>query len=105
MEIARDAKLNPFKDVQVFRNMVELLGAIPINLNENMWESDDLIDKKIDYNKPPKEGDGAWHIRIRMIDPDGENFDRIFQSIPTTRKLSKKETPDDIIDLEHFHDS
>ncbi|GJS27085.1 hypothetical protein Tco_0487705 [Tanacetum coccineum] len=35
-EIARDAKLNPFKDVLVFRKMVEFLGAIPINLKGNM---------------------------------------------------------------------
>ncbi|GJT53637.1 hypothetical protein Tco_0988691 [Tanacetum coccineum] len=33
-EIARDTELNPFKDVLVFRKMVEFLGAIPINLRE-----------------------------------------------------------------------
>ncbi|GKC52237.1 hypothetical protein Tco_1074982 [Tanacetum coccineum] len=70
-----------------------------------MWESEDMIDKKIDWNKPPKEGDGAWHIRIELIDPDGEKFDRVFQSIPTTRKLSEKEKPSDILDLEHFYDA
>ncbi|GKF69010.1 MAK10-like protein, partial [Tanacetum coccineum] len=104
-EIARDAELNPFKDVLVFRKMVEFLGAIPINFKGNMWESKDMIDKKIDWNKPPKEGDGAWHIRIEMIDPDGENFVRVFQSILITRKLSEKEKPSDIIDLEHFYDA
>ncbi|GKD10175.1 hypothetical protein Tco_1189860 [Tanacetum coccineum] len=31
-ETAIDAELNPFKDVLVFRRMVEFLGAIPINL-------------------------------------------------------------------------
>nr|GEW22709.1 ribonuclease H-like domain-containing protein [Tanacetum cinerariifolium] len=34
-EIARDAELNPFKDVLVCKKMVELLGAIPINLKVN----------------------------------------------------------------------
>ncbi|GJW48679.1 MAK10-like protein [Tanacetum coccineum] len=34
--IARDAEVNPFKDVLVFRKMVEFLGAIPINLKGNM---------------------------------------------------------------------
>ncbi|GJZ58573.1 hypothetical protein Tco_0614067 [Tanacetum coccineum] len=48
LEIAREADLNPFKDVLVFRKMVEFLGAVPISLNENMWESEDLIEKKID---------------------------------------------------------
>ncbi|GKE04903.1 hypothetical protein Tco_1396921 [Tanacetum coccineum] len=46
-EIARDAELNPFKDTLVFRRMVEFLGAIPINLKSNMWESEDLIKKSI----------------------------------------------------------
>ncbi|GKB22915.1 hypothetical protein Tco_0862316 [Tanacetum coccineum] len=48
LEIARDAELNPFKDVLVFRKIVEFLGVVPINLKGNMWESDDLIEKKID---------------------------------------------------------
>ncbi|GJW63865.1 hypothetical protein Tco_0115749 [Tanacetum coccineum] len=47
-EIARDAKLNPFKDVLVFRKMVEFLGAIPINLKINMSESEELVEKRID---------------------------------------------------------
>nr|GEW10585.1 hypothetical protein [Tanacetum cinerariifolium] len=37
-KIAKDPRVNPFKDVLVFRKMVEFLGAIPINLKENMWE-------------------------------------------------------------------
>ncbi|GJS08368.1 hypothetical protein Tco_0365164 [Tanacetum coccineum] len=104
-EIANDADLNPFKDVLVFRNMVEFLGAIPINLKGNMWESEYMIEKKMDWNKPPKEGDDAWHIRIELIDPDGEKFDRNFQSILTIRKLSEKEKPSDILDLDYFYDS
>ncbi|GJW51693.1 hypothetical protein Tco_0093044 [Tanacetum coccineum] len=76
-EIARDVELNPFKDVLVFRKMIEFLGAIPINLKENMWESEELIDKN----------------RIELIDPDGEKFNKTFQSIPATRKLSEKENP------------
>ncbi|GKD79028.1 hypothetical protein Tco_1341649 [Tanacetum coccineum] len=58
-EMDRDDELNPFKDVLVFRRMVEFLGAIPINLKGNMWESEELIEKKIDWNRPPKGGDGA----------------------------------------------
>ncbi|GKA68888.1 MAK10-like protein [Tanacetum coccineum] len=46
-EIARDVEINPFKDVLVFRRMVEFLGAIPINLKRNMWESEDLIENPI----------------------------------------------------------
>ncbi|GJX95443.1 MAK10-like protein, partial [Tanacetum coccineum] len=78
-DIARDAEVNPFNDVLVFRKMVEFLGAIPINLKGNMWKSEDLVENCIYWNRPPKEGDGVWHIRIKLIDPDGEKFDRAFQ--------------------------
>ncbi|GJW69910.1 MAK10-like protein [Tanacetum coccineum] len=103
-EISRDAELNPFKDTLVFRRMVEFLGAIPINLKCNMWESEDLIKKPINWDKPPKNGDGAWHAKIRLIDLDGEEFTKTLQSIPTTRKLSERESPREIIDLDHFYD-
>nr|GFC57464.1 hypothetical protein [Tanacetum cinerariifolium] len=73
-EISRDAELNPFKDTLVFRRMVEFLGTIPIYLKCNMWESEDLIEKPIDWSKPPKNGDEAWHAKIWLIDPDGEEF-------------------------------
>ncbi|GJQ98616.1 hypothetical protein Tco_0009755 [Tanacetum coccineum] len=78
----------------------ELMEELALYDNEK-----DMIEKKMDWNKPPKEGDGAWHNRIELIDPDGEKFDRVFQSIPITRKLYEKEKPSDIIDLEHFYDS
>ncbi|GKA58178.1 MAK10-like protein [Tanacetum coccineum] len=104
-EISRDAELNPFKDTLVFRRMVEFLGAIPINLKCNMWESENLIEKPINWDKPPKNGDGAWHAKIRLIDPDGEEFTKTLQSIPTTRKLYERESPREIIDLDHFYDT
>nr|GFA14481.1 hypothetical protein [Tanacetum cinerariifolium] len=104
-EISRNAELNPFKDTLVFRRMVEFLGAIPINLKCNMWESEYLIKKPINWDKLSKNGDGAWHAKIRLIDPDEEEFSKTFQSIPTTRKLSKRESPKKIIDLDHFYDT
>ncbi|GJS12667.1 MAK10-like protein [Tanacetum coccineum] len=104
-EIARDVEVNPFKDVLVFRKMVEFLGAILINLKGNMWESKDLIKNPINWNRPPKEGDGVCHIRIELINLDGEKFDRAFQSILTNRRISLNENPSDILNLDHFHDS
>nr|GEX98200.1 hypothetical protein [Tanacetum cinerariifolium] len=66
--VTRDAELNPSKDVLVFRTMVEFLGTIPINLKENMWETKELIKKKIDWNKPSKEGDENYSKkRIQAI--------------------------------------
>ncbi|GJV07251.1 MAK10-like protein [Tanacetum coccineum] len=76
-EISRDAEFNPFKDTLVFRRM----------------------------DKPPKDRDGAWHAKIKRIDPDGEEFTKTFQTIPTTRKLSERESPREIIDLDHFYDT
>ncbi|GJU01576.1 DNA-directed DNA polymerase [Tanacetum coccineum] len=54
--------------------MVEFLGAIPINLKRNMWESKDLIKNPINWDKPPKNGDWSWHAKIRLMDLDGEEF-------------------------------
>ncbi|GJY01813.1 hypothetical protein Tco_0359965 [Tanacetum coccineum] len=101
-EIARDAEINPSKDVLMFKRMVEFLGSIPIKLKSNMWESEDLINNLINWNKPPKNGDGAWHAKIRLIDPDREEFTKTLQSIPTTRKLSERENTREIIDLDHY---
>ncbi|GKB09617.1 hypothetical protein Tco_0837929 [Tanacetum coccineum] len=93
------------EDVLVFRRMVEFLGAIPINLKSNMWESEDLIKNTINWDKPPKNKDGAWHAKIRLIVPDGVELTKTLQSIPTTRKLSERESPREIIDLDHFYDT
>ncbi|GJU14285.1 MAK10-like protein [Tanacetum coccineum] len=76
-EISRDSKHNPLKDTLVFRRM----------------------------DKPPKNEDGAWHAKIRLIDPDGEEFTKTLQSIPTTRKLSERQSSREIIDLDHFYDT
>ncbi|GJW04917.1 hypothetical protein Tco_1563773 [Tanacetum coccineum] len=88
----------------------ELKNTVGCNLNPSDGPGkpnklEDLIKIGIDWNKKPKRGDGAWHAKIRLIDPDEEKFTKTFQSIPTTRKLSEKENPSEIIDLDHFHNS
>ncbi|GKA98289.1 hypothetical protein Tco_0826226 [Tanacetum coccineum] len=45
-ELARDVELNPFKDIIVFRKMVEFLGTTPINLKENL----DIAQEKETFN-------------------------------------------------------
>nr|GEU50386.1 hypothetical protein [Tanacetum cinerariifolium] len=63
-------------------------------------------DRKYDrLEQATKRGDEAWHAKIRLIDPDGEEFTKTFQSIPTTRKFFEKENPSEVINLDHFHDS
>ncbi|GKB32176.1 hypothetical protein Tco_0871577 [Tanacetum coccineum] len=88
-EIDRDAEINPFKDVLVFRRMVEFLGAIPINLKRNMWELKGLIENPINWDKPPKNRDGAWHSKIRLIDPDREEFTKTLQIQTDSNKAAK----------------
>ncbi|GJT97630.1 MAK10-like protein [Tanacetum coccineum] len=97
-EISRDVELNPFKDTLVFRRMVEFLGAIPINLKCNMWESEDLIKKPINWDKPLKNRDGAWHAKIRLINLDGEEFTKTLQSIPTVQERSSTWTTSTTLD-------
>ncbi|GJT10361.1 hypothetical protein Tco_0857403 [Tanacetum coccineum] len=83
-EIARDAEINPFKDV---------------------LELEDLIENPINWDKPPKNSDGAWHVKIRLIDPDGEEFTKTLQSVHTSRKLSERGIPREIIYLDHFYNT
>nr|GEW12197.1 hypothetical protein [Tanacetum cinerariifolium] len=56
-------------------------------------------------DKPPKNEDGAWHAKIRLIDLGGKEFTKTLQSILTTRKLFERESTREIIDLDHFHDT
>ncbi|GKD37314.1 hypothetical protein Tco_1257521 [Tanacetum coccineum] len=70
-----------------------------------MWESEDLIENPINWDKPPKDGDGERHAKIRIIDPDGEEFTKTLQSIPITRNLSERENPREIINLDHLYDT
>ncbi|GJT72122.1 MAK10-like protein [Tanacetum coccineum] len=81
-EISRDAELNSFKDALVFRRMVEFLGSIPINLKCNMWESDDLIKKPINWDKPPKNEDGAWHAKLDSSTQMERNLPKPFNQSP-----------------------
>ncbi|GJW58735.1 MAK10-like protein [Tanacetum coccineum] len=46
-------------------------------------------DEPINWDKPLKTRDGAWHAKIRLIDPDGEEFTKTLQSIPTLENSSK----------------
>ncbi|GJZ43389.1 hypothetical protein Tco_0590644 [Tanacetum coccineum] len=83
----------------------EGIGAIPINLKRNMWELEDLIKSPINWDKPPKNRDGEWHAKIRLINPDGDEFTKTLQPVPTSRKLSGREDPREIIYLDHFYDT
>ncbi|GJW97861.1 MAK10-like protein [Tanacetum coccineum] len=78
--------------------------AVGEMITRNMWESEDLIENLINWDKPPKNRDRAWHAKIRLIDPDREEFTKTLQSFPTSRKLSERESPKEIINLDHIYD-
>ncbi|GJS48146.1 DNA-directed DNA polymerase [Tanacetum coccineum] len=76
-----------------------------ITRSGNMWELEDLIENLINWEKPPKDGDGAWHAKVRIIDTDGEEFTKTLQSIPTTRMLFERESSREIVNLDHIYDT
>ena len=94
--LARDIELDPFEDPLVYRKMVEFLGTFPINLGMNKWKSEDDKDEW-NWKKPPKEGDGRWHIKLTLYDPDGEKFEKAYKTKPTDRKLKEKFDPKDVL--------
>nr|GEW44918.1 hypothetical protein [Tanacetum cinerariifolium] len=65
----------------------------------------DLGEKEAPYWTTLEKRDGVWHAKIRLIDPDGEEFTKTLQSIPITTKFSEKESQREIIDLDHFYDT
>ncbi|GJX79762.1 hypothetical protein Tco_0327911 [Tanacetum coccineum] len=82
---------------------------VEIMLERNSWtkhvEVRGFNKNQINWDKPPKNRDGAWHAKIRLIDPDGEEFTKTLQSVPTSRILSERESPREIIDLDYFYDT
>ena len=93
----RDTELDPFEDPLVFRKMTDFLGVLPINLAMNKWTCEDK-DHKWKWDKPPKDGDGSWHIRMTLYDPDGEKFENIYRTKQTNRKLQSKLSPKDVLE-------
>ncbi|GJR48976.1 hypothetical protein Tco_1317079 [Tanacetum coccineum] len=69
------------------------------------YQMEKAMKSPINWDKPPKNEDGAWHAKIRLINPDGEEFTKTLQSVPTSRKLFERKDPREIIDLDHFYDT
>ncbi|GKE00130.1 ribosomal protein, partial [Tanacetum coccineum] len=98
------------KDVEVHIGKLKLLNDFYVidkkkDPETPLLELEDLIENPINSDKPPKDGDGAWHAKIRVIDLDGEEFTKTLQSIPTTRKLFERERLSEIINLDYFYDT
>ncbi|GJZ04777.1 putative ribonuclease H-like domain-containing protein [Tanacetum coccineum] len=86
--LAMEAYFNPFKNIIVFKKLIDLLGSLPVQLKNTDWGNDrHRLYKKI-------EGEGAWHAKFEIITPSGCMFTRDFKTKETKRKLSAtKNTP------------
>ncbi|GKC56454.1 hypothetical protein Tco_1084052 [Tanacetum coccineum] len=104
-EIARYAEINPFKDVLVFRRMVFFRERLDgkwmncIKMECEKWNNQPLSKARRGFKYL---SDGRPWARN---DPDGEEFTKTLQSIPTTRKLFERESPREIINLDNLYDT
>ncbi|GJW87133.1 hypothetical protein Tco_0162473 [Tanacetum coccineum] len=89
--LAMEAYFNPFKNVIVFKKLVDFLGSLPVQLKNLDWGNEGYgTYKKVD-------GDGDWHARFEVVTPSGRNFNRAFKTKTTTKKLSRKFKTEDIL--------
>ncbi|GJZ60426.1 hypothetical protein Tco_0616242 [Tanacetum coccineum] len=89
--LAMEAYFNPFKNVIVFKKLVDFLGSLPVQLKNLDWGNEGYgTYKKID-------GDGDWHARFEIVTPSGRKFNRAFKTKTTTRKLSGKFKTEDVL--------
>ncbi|GJR95656.1 hypothetical protein Tco_0267830 [Tanacetum coccineum] len=96
--LAKEAYFNPFKNIIVFKKLVDSLGLLPVQLKNTDWGNKCYgMYKKI-------EGDGAWHAKFKVITPSERKFTRGFKTKENKRKLSKKFTSEDILKFDHFLD-
>ncbi|GKE44074.1 putative ribonuclease H-like domain-containing protein [Tanacetum coccineum] len=89
--LAMEAYFNPFKNIIVFKKLIDFLGSLPVQLKNTDWGNEGYgMYKKI-------EGDGAWHAKFDVITPSGRKFNRGFKTKETKRKLFGKFTTEDIL--------
>nr|GEY57366.1 hypothetical protein [Tanacetum cinerariifolium] len=94
--LAMEAYFNPFKNIIVFKKLVDFLGSLPVQLKNIDWGNEGSgTYKKIDDN-------GNWHARFEIVTPSERKFDRAFKTKTTTKKLSGKFTTEDVLRFSHF---
>ncbi|GJV24332.1 putative ribonuclease H-like domain-containing protein [Tanacetum coccineum] len=80
--LAMEAYFNPFKNIIVFKNFIDFLGSLPIQLKHTDWGSKGHGV----YRKT--EGDELWQAKFEVISPSQCKFTRGFKTKETKRKLS-----------------
>nr|GEX56286.1 hypothetical protein [Tanacetum cinerariifolium] len=88
---AMEAYFILFKNVIMFKKLVDLLGSLPVQLKNLDWGNEGYGSyKKVD-------GDGDWHARFEIVTHSGRKFNRAFKTKTTTRKLSGKFKTEDVL--------
>ncbi|GJX74578.1 hypothetical protein Tco_0313173 [Tanacetum coccineum] len=96
--LAIEAYFNPFKNVIVFKKLVDFLSSLPVQLKNLDWGNEGYgTYKKVN-------GDGDWHARFEIVTPSGRKFNRAFKTKTTIRKLSGKFKTEDVLRFSHFLD-
>ncbi|GJV84910.1 hypothetical protein Tco_1524808 [Tanacetum coccineum] len=66
--LAMEAYFNPFKNIIVFKKLVDSLGSLLIQLKNADWGNEGYgMYRKID-------GDGVWHARFEIVTPSRRKF-------------------------------
>ncbi|GJV78031.1 retrovirus-related pol polyprotein from transposon TNT 1-94, partial [Tanacetum coccineum] len=82
--LAMEAYFNPFKNVIVFKKLVDFIGSLPVQLKNLDWGNERYgTYKKVN-------GDGDSDARFEAVTLSGRKFNRAFKTKTTTRKLSGK---------------
>ncbi|GKB73260.1 hypothetical protein Tco_0934672 [Tanacetum coccineum] len=91
-----EAYFKPFKNIIVFKKLIDILGSLPVQLKNTNWGNEGYgTYKKV-------EGDEAWHTKFEVTTPSGRKFTRMFKTKKTNRKLSGKFISEDILKFKEF---
>ncbi|GKA08772.1 putative ribonuclease H-like domain-containing protein [Tanacetum coccineum] len=66
--LAMDAYFNPFKNIIVFKKLIDFLGSLPFQLKNTDWRNEGYgTYKKV-------KGDEVWHAKFEVTTPSGRKF-------------------------------
>ncbi|GJS81129.1 pentatricopeptide repeat-containing protein [Tanacetum coccineum] len=89
--LAMEAYFNPFKNIIVFKKLIDFLCSLLFQLkNTDLGSEGYGTYKKV-------EGDGDWHAKFEVTTPSGRKFTRVFKTKNTDMKLSENFTSEDIL--------
>ncbi|GKE71198.1 hypothetical protein Tco_1529270 [Tanacetum coccineum] len=67
--------LNPFRKICIWKKIVAFLGSLPVPLQNNDW-----MTKYAESSYRKIEGDGTWHFKCSIVDPEGNEYNNGFQT-------------------------